>query len=137
MGIFGVFSVLRSRSRYFFGQSLEPELQHCFFWCFCCFFSFFLHLESDPGHWPSIARAAQISGGSATLPAGKDSIFILKYKFAIFKGNREPAHGHPTASATLHITGVHSVHAGGCLLRPQPLSWPLPLAGLLLLPPAV
>ena len=56
---------------------------------FCCFFLlFFLHSESAPGHWPSGARAAQKSGGSATLLAGKDS--ILKYKFAIFKGNTEP-----------------------------------------------
>ena len=60
-----------------------------FFWCFfgvflfsfvafVVFFCFFLHSESAPGHWPSGAGAAQKSGGSATLPAGKDSIFYFE-----------------------------------------------------------
>ena len=67
------------------------------FWCFLVFFGvplLFLHSELALGHWPSGAGAAQKSGGSATLPAGEDSIFILKYKFAIFKGNTEPVRYH-------------------------------------------
>ena len=50
----------------------------CFLLLLLLFFKFFLHSESAPGHWPSGAGAAQKSGGSATLPAGKDSIFYFE-----------------------------------------------------------
>ena len=62
-----------------FNLRLFLSVLWCFsFVAFVVFLVFFLHSESALGHWPSGAGAAQKSGGSTTLPAGKDSIFYFE-----------------------------------------------------------